>query len=310
MRILVTGAGGFIGGHAVDALLDRGHEVVGVEQPSATGPLARQRPVLAALAPRHGWTLVRRDLVTDPVDDLVAGVDAVVHLAGRPGVRPSWRDPAGYVAANAATTDRLAAAAAPGTRFVLAGSSSVYGSGAGPVAEDAPLRPASPYGESKVAAERALAGHADRVRGVVLRFFTVFGPRQRPDMAIARLVDAARTGQPFPLLGDGAQARALTYVDDVVDAIVRAGEADVGTGITTLNIGGADSVALTDVIDEVAALVGPVSLDIRPAARGDVDRTEADVRRAAEVLGWRPTTSWREGLVRQAAAVTDEALAG
>jgi len=229
-RILVTGAAGFIGSHLVERLLEVGHEVVGVD--AFTGYYSRRRKErnLAQVAGEEGFHLVRGDLLDLELDGLLRGMDGVAHLAAESGVRASWGDDfPRYLERNVEATQRLLEALSGRSveRFVFASSSSVYGSVDGPVKETARLRPASPYGLSKLAAEE-LVGLYARQRGVpatVLRYFTVYGPRQRPDMALARFISAAARGEPLRVFGDGSQTREMTYVSDVVDATVAALEA-------------------------------------------------------------------------------------
>ena len=224
-RVLVTGAAGFIGSHLVERLLCEGHEVVGVD--SFTGYYSRGRKErnLSAVVDEPGFELLEGDLLSLEPDELLLGMDAVFHLAGEPGVRRSWGSNFGrYMERNVLTTQRLLEAASGSVaRFVYVSSSSVYGGDAGgPVAEDHPRRPASPYGMSKLAAEELVELYR-RERGVpatVLRYFTVYGPRQRPEMALARFLFAAKKGRPVDVFGDGEQVRDMTYVLDAVEATV------------------------------------------------------------------------------------------
>ncbi|MDQ4106948.1 MAG: NAD-dependent epimerase/dehydratase family protein, partial [Actinomycetota bacterium] len=225
-RIVVTGAAGFIGSHLVERLLAGGHEVVGVD--AFTGYYSRERKErnLASARGEDGFSLIEGDLLFLDLDQLLRGVDGVVHLAGEPGVRRSWGIHfQRYMERNVLTTHRLLEAVyrAGDTRFVYASSSSVYGGDGGyPVDEEHPRHPASPYGTSKLAAEE-LVGLYRRARGVptmVLRYFTVYGPRQRPEMALSRFIFAASRGRPVEIYGDGEQIRDMTYVSDAVDATV------------------------------------------------------------------------------------------
>ncbi|HWS31960.1 MAG TPA: NAD-dependent epimerase/dehydratase family protein, partial [Actinoplanes sp.] len=205
MRVVVTGAAGFIGSHLVGALRAAGHDVTGADLAGAD---------------------VRCDLATDDLRS-IADTDLILHLAGRPGVRSSWGDgAAGAHRDNVVATRRLLEAAA-GVRFVFASSSSVYGDAGRPCTEDDPVDPRSPYAESKAEAE-LLVRAADNT--VILRYFSVYGPRQRPDMAFHRFVEAALDGTPAPLYGDGGQSRSFTYVGDVVDATIRAAETPLPSG--------------------------------------------------------------------------------
>ncbi|GGN13534.1 nucleoside-diphosphate-sugar epimerase [Actinoplanes campanulatus] len=279
MRVVVTGASGFIGGHLVYALTGQGHDVVPVD---VNGP-------------------DRCDLATGDLTAL-ADADVVLHLAGRPGVRASWGDGAAATwRDNVTATERLlAACAATRPRFVLASSSSVYGSADRPCAEDDPIDPRSPYAASKAEAERlAQKAAADGLPVVILRYFSVYGPRQRPDMAFHRFIEAALDGSPVPLYGDGAQSRSFTYVGDVVDATVRATGTPLPPG-TVLNIGHPTTTSLREALDRIADLIGtPAPTVPKDVAPGDVARTWAGTTRAAELLGWTARTGLDEGLAAQ-----------
>ncbi len=229
----------------------------------------------------------------------------VFHQAGQPGVRKSWSTGFNdYCEHNVKATQRLleAARAATTPRFVYASSSSVYGNApAYPTVETDLPRPFSPYGVTKLAAEHLCALYAANwgVPTVSLRYFTVYGPRQRPDMAIRRLADAAVTGATFSLFGDGRQVRDFTYVSDVVAANVAAGFEDVAPG-TVVNIAGGSHAVMMDLIDMVGELAGsPVSLDRGPKEAGDVQRTGGTIDRAHELLGWEPVVRLRNGLAVQ-----------
>lgn len=229
-RILVTGAAGFIGSHLVERLLASGQEVIGVD--AFTGNYSRERKASNSAAARlnAAFELVEGDLLDLDLDRLLDDVGSVVHLAAEPGVRKSWGPNfALYLKRNVEATQRLLESVSsrnsPQTcpRFVFASSSSVYGSsGGGPLAENSARSPASPYGLSRLAAEELVWLYA-RERGVattVLRYFTVYGPRQRPEMALSRFISAAISGQPVEIFGDGEQSREMTFVSDIVDATV------------------------------------------------------------------------------------------
>lgn len=309
-RILVTGAAGFIGSHLVDRLLTEGHEVVGVD--SFTGYYSRERKErnLAQAKGEGGFLLIEGDLLSLDLEGLLHGVDAVVHLAGEPGVRRSWGvNFRKYVERNVMTTQRLLESVyqVGDVRFVYASSSSVYGGdGGGPVGEDHPRRPASPYGMSKLAAEE-LVGLYRRERGVpttALRYFTVYGPRQRPEMALSRFIFAASRGRPVEIYGDGDQARDMTYVSDAVDATVAALEAPPGV----YNVGGGVRTTVNEMLGTVQRVTG-VELDVRygPAAPGDVRSTWADSRRAVRDLGYSPQFGLEGGIAAQVAWASSEA---
>ncbi len=308
MRTLVTGAAGFIGSHLVEHLLSDGHEVVGLDAfTDYYDPTRKHQNVTNALAsPR--FRLVDAAIVDAPLEDLLDGVEGVFHLAGQPGVRLSWDEGfRQYVDANIVATQRLLEACRHSSveRLVYASSSSVYGnSGTWPSRESDLPAPHSPYGVTKLAAEHLANLYAANwgLPTVSLRYFTVYGPRQRPDMAIHRLIESARSGQPFPMYGDGSQVRDFTFVGDIVAATVAAmAEADVPLG-TVLNVAGGSSTTVKDLIALVASTVGrPIAVDELPASAGDVQRTGGATDRAREILGWQPVTTLPEGVAAQVA---------
>lgn len=304
-RVLVTGCAGFIGSSVSEALLASGASVVGVDRFSDSYAPLVKRANAASLCAWSGFDLAELDLATADLDALLDGVDAVVHLAGRAGVRDSWGAPfAEYVSDNITATQSLLEACrrASVRRVVVASSSSVYGTQARP-STTAPLRPESPYGVTKLAAEQLACAYA-RSTGLpvtCLRFFTVYGPRQRPDMLVHRLLASIDLGTPFELLGDGSQVRDLTYVGDVVEAILAALGTDTEPG-AVVDVGGGAPAAVRDVVDLVEQLTGrTVPLLRRGHALGDVGRTAADVEPAARLLGWRARTDLATGIAAQAA---------
>jgi UDP-glucose 4-epimerase len=301
-RALVTGCAGFIGSHVTESLLADGWDVLGVDCFNDNYARADKQDNIAAACDHDAFRLVVADLAAADAEPLVAGRDAVFHLAAEPGVRSSWGHGFGrYLRNNIAATQRLLEAAArhPDTRLVYASSSSVYGeSEALPTPEDATPHPLSPYGVSKLAAEQLCRlYHANHgVDAVALRFFSVYGPRQRPDMAFRRFCEAAVAGEPIEIFGDGRQTRDFTYVGDVVAAVLAAGAAD-GAGGRVFNVGGGSRVSLNSTLDTLAALAGR-PLDVRRGDResGDVQDTGADIAAARAALGFAPATSLREGL--------------
>jgi UDP-glucuronate 4-epimerase len=307
MRALVTGVAGFIGSHLAERLVTDGWDVTGVDRSIHHDDEPARRDNLAGLVGHRRFTLIEADLLTAEPRHLVDGADVVFHHAAQPGVRSSWAGGFGmYNALNVGVTQRLLEAVRRGPlhRFVFASSSSVYGNAAHfPVTEDAPAQPFSPYGITKLAAELLCRAYTANfsVPTVSLRYFTVYGPRQRPDMAIHRMIEAARGGSRFPLYGDGTQVRDFTYVGDVVEATVRAATAEVEPG-TVLNVAGGSGVQLSDLLDGVQRAVGrPVPVDRLAAQPGDVARTGGSIARAAELLGWSPTVDLAAGLAAQAA---------
>ncbi len=305
VRALVTGGAGFIGSHLVEALLDAGDTVRVVDCLTDYYDVGQKEANLDRLAARAGCEIVLADLRDAAIGPFLDGIDVVYHHAGQPGVRLSWAEGfEAYDSCNILATQRLleACRSVELDRFVFASSSSVYGEAVRyPTVETDLPQPRSPYGVTKLAAEHLCGLYAATwgIPTVALRYFTVYGPAQRPDMSFHRLCEAALGGDPFPLLGDGSQVRSFTYVGDVVEANRKAGMADVEPG-TVVNISGGSSVALSEVIDLVGELVGsPVPIERRGVAAGDVTRTGGSVERAGELLGWEPKTQVREGIAAQ-----------
>jgi UDP-glucuronate 4-epimerase len=294
MRYVVTGAAGFIGSHLTDTLLAQGQDVVAVDCfTDYYDPALKEDNA-------SGFDVARLDLAEDEL--ALDGFDGVFHLAGQPGVRsfgPVFDD---YVRRNLVATQRLLdSAARAGVRVVFASSSSVYGDAERyPTAEDAPPTPISPYGITKLGCEHLAYAYANGfgLEAVVLRYFTLYGPRQRPDMAFARIVDALARGAAFELYGDGMQSRSFTYVDDAVAATIAAMERAPAQAL--YNVGGGVEATMRDAIATLERVSGR-SLDVveRPAAAGDVRRTAADTSRIERDLGWRATTNLEDGMRAQ-----------
>src|SRR5215213_6253416 len=303
-RALVTGCAGFIGSHLSEKLVSDGYEVVGVD--CFTDYYAREikEANLARLREEPRFALLELDLSYDGLDGLLEGVHEVYHLAAQAGVRGSFGDTFElYVRNNIQATQRLLEQATrnPVEAFVYASSSSVYGNAASyPTSEETPRQPVSPYGMTKVATED-IAGVYHRnhgVRTIGMRYFTAYGPRQRPDMAFNRFIRKAIDGEPIAILGDGRQVRDFTYVEDVV-AGTRAAAAR-GHGGSVYNIGGGTEIELNQVVDMLEqVLERNVLVEHRPAARGDVDKTCADGTRAAKELGVVPTVPLATGLAAE-----------
>jgi len=307
-RVLLTGAAGFIGSHLAERLVARGDEVVGVDNFDPFYPRGIKEANLAGLRGRAGFSFHELDILDGPaLERLLTPETVMVHLAAKAGVRPSLAAPAAYLRANVTGTQSVldATRAAGGPRMVFGSSSSVYGDDTTPpFREDAAaVHPISPYAATKRAGElvlEALAPHAG-LRVAALRFFTVYGPRQRPDLAIHSFTRRLAAGQPITMFGDGTDARDYTYIDDIVDGVLAAidwtGTAPVG--LEVFNLGGNEAVPLRRMIAEIAAALG-VEPVIQPADRqpGDVRLTSADLTKSHRVLGYRPRTSFTEGIRR------------
>jgi UDP-glucose 4-epimerase len=302
--ILVTGAAGFIGSHLAESLLGDGHEVLGVDCFTDYYPRAAKEANLAPLRDHRQFRLVEGRLQDLDLGPLLDGVSHVFHLAAQAGVRASWgRDFARYTEHNVLATQRLLEAALGAGRptVVYASSSSVYGdSPALPLREDAFCQPVSPYGVTKLAAEHlaVLYYRNHDLPTVSLRFFTVYGPRQRPDMAFHRFLRAARDGAPIQLYGDGHQTRDFTFVGDVV-AAARAAALSGRPGCV-YNVGGGERVELNHVLRLVEAVTGrPLRVERQEAQKGDMRDTFADTSAAQRDLGFRSTVGLDEGLARE-----------
>ena len=304
-RVLVTGAAGFIGSHVCEALLARGDEVVGVDNFDPFYPRAVKERNLETVRRATNFSFVEADIARHalPLD----GVSLVLHLAARPGVRPSLEDPASYSETNITGTVRVLEAArrAGISRVVFGSSSSVYGNATpAPFAEDAAAAwPISPYAASKRAGElMAYAfAHLYGMQIACLRFFTVYGPRQRPDLAIHRFTDLIARGQPVRMHGDGSSERDYTYITDCVDGVMAAvewtGRPRAGGVAEPINIGGGARVRLDRLIEVIGRTLGrEVRIERHPDQPGDVRLTDADLRRAGRELGFRPKVGIEEGI--------------
>jgi nucleoside-diphosphate-sugar epimerase len=303
-KVVITGVAGFIGSHLADALLESGHQVVGLDRRSpATDVLARVN--LESATGHSDFKFVEADLIDARLEDLLEDARCVFHLAAVPGVRPSWSGLPAYAAANVLATDRLlkACITANVSKLVYASSSSVYGESNDASRENDPTQPLSPYGVTKLAGEQLCLAYAKRPGSTLsvtaLRYFTVYGPRQRPDMAIGRMLAAALTGDQYTLFGDGTQRREFTFVDDVVAATVKA--ADLNLPAAVVNVGGGSSVSLIDVITTASHVTGnPVPLTAIGAQPGDVPATSADLMLANLLLAYQPKTDLATGMRRHA----------
>ncbi|MEU8526818.1 NAD-dependent epimerase/dehydratase family protein [Streptomyces sp. NPDC048629] len=301
-RAVVTGAAGFIGSHLAHALVQAGAVVIGVDRRGpATDPTAAAN--LSVLQGLPGYMHVTADLLSCAIEPLLVEANAVFHLAGIPGVRPSWGPKfSEYVASNVLATHRvMEATSRMGVpRLVVASSSSVYGptDGGASIETDRP-QPASPYAVTKLAEEQLCLAHSTQAHCptsvVALRYFTVYGPRQRQDMFTHRALTAALTGRPLRLYGDGHQRRDFTYVDDAVIATVAAATIPTASGV--INVGGGSSASLLEVINIANSLSGrEIQVHQENPRSGDVLTTRANPGRAHEVLAWRPQIDLHTGM--------------
>ena len=301
MKALVTGVAGFIGSTLAGALLDRGAEVRGIDCFTDYYPRRMKEANLDPLRGEAGFRFVEAALERTDLAPLLDGCTHVFHLAAQAGVRKSWgRDFKTYTVNNVEATQVLleACVGRPLERLVYASSSSVYGDNASiPMREDALPQPVSPYGVTKLAAEQLcyLYNVNHGVPAVSLRYFTVYGPRQRPDMGFHRFLKAAMTGAPITLYGDGLQTRDFTYVADAVEATIAAAER--GTPGRTYNIGGGSRVSINEVLEIVGRCVNrPLSIRREPAQKGDMRDTYADTTRARQDLGFAPAMRLEPGI--------------
>jgi nucleoside-diphosphate-sugar epimerase len=303
MKALVTGAAGFIGSHLCERLLRDGHDVTGLDAFIPYYPRAVKEANLAACRahPRFTWRQI--DLRGDELAPALAGAEVVFHLAAMAGLPRSWTEFSLYESCNVSATFRLLEAARPCPtlrRFVYVSTSSVYGrysSGD----ETLPTRPISPYGVTKLAAENLCRAFAEEhgLPLVVLRYFSVYGPRQRPDMGYNRFIAAILRGEPVVVFGDGCQVRGNTYIDDCVAATVAAAGALSGE---TYNVGGGETASVWDVLGKLERIIGRKAQVLRqPPRPGDQRQTIADTTRLWRHLAWEPRVGLDEGLTRQVA---------
>lgn len=301
-RVLVTGAAGFIGSHLCESLLSSGCEVRGLDSFTTFYDPDRKLENIAGLLAEPAFELVPQDLLTVELAEVLDGVDVVAHLAGEPGVSNSWGQAfQRYIDRNVMATQRLLEAvhASRVPRLVYASSSSVYGTETDALRARGEPRPASPYGVSKLAAETLVGAYASAhgIESVSLRYFSVYGPRQRPDMAAYRFIESMLDGRALTVFGDGSQARDFTYVGDVVDATRRALFAELPR-TAVLDIASCDPVQVGTLIRHLQALLGvdAAAVETRGERRGDVPRTEGRIDAARHHLGWTPRTDLQAGL--------------
>ena len=308
-KVLVTGCAGFIGSTLAEKLVEQGYEVIGVDCFTPYYSTVVKHYNLRILLKSKRFSFLELDLSETSFDDLVSVVKRatyIVHEAAQPGVQGSWGESfQEYVRHNIIATQRLLEASAKVgkcKRFVYASSSSVYGDVGTPLLrEDMRPRPYSPYGVTKLTAEVLCQAYSENfsLPMVILRYFTVYGPRQRPDMAFHKFARALLSGKPIEVYGRGDQMRDFTYVDDVVEATISALEAPEALG-KIINVGSGNPIKLVDAIKILADVIGaePRYCYIE-GLKGDVRYTCADVSKAKQLLGWKPTTSLREGLERE-----------
>jgi nucleoside-diphosphate-sugar epimerase len=309
MKCIVTGAAGFIGSHLCEALLLGGHEVTGLDAFAPHYPeIVKQRNLLTLLS-LPNCRFYRTDLVRDRLDDLVAQADVVFHLAALPGLVRGWIDLEVYWTCNVVATQKLLEAvcrrAGRLRRFVFASTSSVYGKYASGD-EAAPTRPVSPYGVTKLAAENLCRAYAEAhgLPLIILRYFSVYGPRQRPDMGYHRFIQALLRDEPVAVYGDGHQRRGNLYIEDCVQATVAAVEGPAGE---VYNVGGAEAVSVWDALRRLEVLAGrPAKVRQEAARPGDQRHTLADTARLRAHVGWEPRTRLDDGLAAQWAWQTGE----
>ena len=304
-RALVTGVAGFIGSHLAEALLARGDAVVGIDCLTDYYDPRLKEANLALLAGHQRFRFVRADLNAVDLAQVAGDVNVVFHQAAQAGVRASWgREFTTYTRENVDATQRLLEffRERPLRRFVYASSSSVYGETAAlPMREDAPTQPHSPYGVTKLAAEHLtrLYHRNFGLPTVSLRYFTVYGPRQRPDMAFRRFIGALLRGEPVAVYGDGLQTRDFTYIDNVIQANLAACAAPKAACGKVVNISCGERVSLLDILEIVYGLAGKrVSPKFEPGRVGDVRDSLADISLARDLIGYDPKVSFSEGLAK------------
>ena len=300
-RILVTGAAGFVGSRLTETLASRGHEVIALDcflPDLYSADIKRQRFDRMTLLPNV--TGVVADLREDNLE-AIGSVDVVINEAAMPGLTKSWDDLKLYIDNNLHALDRLIRATAHESlkKFIQISTSSVYGRIATGT-EDSPTNPFSPYGVSKLAAEKLGFAHLDNfgLPFTVLRYFSVYGPGQRPDMAYHRFLEKAKTGDTVTVYGDGEQRRTNTYIDDCVEATIAA--IDHAKPGDTYNISGIQSVSINEAIETIREVTGQtLPVDYQPARPGDQKETRGDIQKAQRVLGYTPSWSLKDGLAAQ-----------
>ncbi|MFJ5623713.1 NAD-dependent epimerase/dehydratase family protein [Peribacillus loiseleuriae] len=305
MKILVTGAAGFIGSHLCEKLLtDKNNKIIGVDTFTGPTPKKLKSVNLGNLLNNTRFRLIETDLLTADLEKLLEEIDIIYHLAGIPGVRSSWgKDFDPYVKNNISVTQRLLEAVKNKklVKFIYASTSSVYGEVDGKVTEDAYLSPLSPYGITKLTGEHLCNVYhkSFNIPIVTVRFFTVYGPRQRPDMAFHRFITQILKGETLSIFGDGTQTRDFTYVADCVEAIASIIYKDNVIG-ETINIGGKERASINEILTIIETLTGKKAMiDYLPKLLGEPTHTWADISKAQKMLNYNPKVSLREGITKE-----------
>lgn len=305
MNILVTGAAGFIGSHLCEKLLTDPHNtVVGIDAFIGPTPFETKQVNVQELRLHSRFRLIEADLLTADLETMLQGIDVIYHLAGMPGVRASWgKDFDPYVTNNIIATQRLLEAVKdkPIKQFIYASTSSVYGEKVGKVSEGAYLKPLSPYGITKLTGEHLCHVYLTsyQIPIVTVRFFTVYGPRQRPDMAFHRFSAQILKEEPVTIYGDGNQSRDFTYISDCIEGMFAIAYQDGLTG-QTMNIGGRERATVNEVISLIEQVTGKkADCHYAPKINGEPKHTWADISEAQRLLGYNPKISLKEGLVKE-----------